>query len=162
MHGAQVARALRRLAERVAQQGNDAVEDARRDVSMAPDGVEDFVAREHATGMLREQGEDAERLRFERHRHRIDEKPPSGQVDFNPIERNPTRCAFAFGFRQVRVPVRQPRLFFSSINALPMSLHRPKHFPSIPQRLPYGFPTASQQRPQAWRGMGADSVLAAA
>ena len=86
MHGVQVARRLRVLAERVPQQGHQTVQHPRGDVAVAPDGVEDLVAGEDPAGRAGEQGQHGERLRFQWLPGALAQQPPAGEVDRAVVE----------------------------------------------------------------------------
>ncbi|HEX7917390.1 MAG TPA: hypothetical protein VF497_16690 [Rudaea sp.] len=65
MHRMQIARLVAVLAERMAQQGDDAAEHAGSDVAVAPDHVKQFLARAHPPRMLDELQQRIERFRFQ-------------------------------------------------------------------------------------------------
>ena len=86
MHGVQVARRFRVLAERVPQQGHQPVQHPRGDVAVAPDGVEDLVAGEDPAGGAGEQRQHGEGLGFQRLLDAVAQQAPAREVDRGFVE----------------------------------------------------------------------------
>ena len=88
------------LAERLAQQGDDATEHARRDVPMTPDRIEQFVARANPPGTFDKMQKHIECLRLQRRFTAVDKEASPRRIDFNSVEDQP--LGLRFGFQYVR------------------------------------------------------------
>ncbi|HET9047469.1 MAG TPA: hypothetical protein VFN29_00685 [Chiayiivirga sp.] len=71
------------LAQSLPQQGRDAIQRAWRDVGMAPHGIQNFMAREHVSGLAGQQREHGECLRFQRLFNAVPGQAMALEVDFD-------------------------------------------------------------------------------